>query len=131
MDTSAWFALRFQDDHGHAAAQNIHRRLVKDRQPLHTSDWVLSETVALLGRRDSRATAIEVGGTILCNPLIQVHGLSPELLGRVWERYASGATRFSLVDCSSFVTMESLGLTRVFAFDEDFVKAGFRVERAS
>ena len=131
VDTSAWFALKFVDDAHHAAAVRVRRRIEEAGQLMYTSDWVLAEAVGLAERRADRVAAREMGKMILKNPAIQVRAVSAEALAQAWDHYAAAGSGPSIVDCASFAVMEELGLTRAFAFDEDFVKAGFQVERAS
>jgi predicted nucleic acid-binding protein len=37
----------------------------------------------------------------------------------------SASNRVSLVDHTSFIVMRSLGISRAFAFDDDFAREGF------
>lgn len=36
--------------------------------------------------------------------------------------------RYSLTDCVSFVVMQNYGIYTAFAFDRDFIQAGFIIE---
>jgi predicted nucleic acid-binding protein len=40
---------------------------------------------------------------------------------------AAGRRKLSLVDCTSFEIMRSLGIKTVFAFDSHFVEQGFKI----
>lgn len=128
VDTSAWYALVSPDDRYHQEAARLYERLEQQGAPLTTTDWVLSEAVAVLEGRVGRPVALRAGDRILASRFVRVECLTREQVERAWGRYAADVSRPSLVDCSSFVVMEDLGLTRAFAFDEDFVRAGFRVE---
>lgn len=93
-----------------------------------TTDWVLSEAVAVLEGRVGRSVALRAGDRILASQFVRVECLVREQIERAWGRYAADRSGPSLVDCASFTVMEDLGLTRAFAFDEDFTRAGFHVE---
>lgn len=127
VDTSAWFALASDIDGRHPDARRIYQALRDQGSVLHTTDWVLSETVALVERRVGRPAARRAGEPMLRSPSVHLHVLSADLVARAWERYAAAERGPGLVDCGSFVVMEAEGLSSAFAFDEDFSSAGFRL----
>lgn len=127
VDTSAWYALRVLNDEAHPDSRRILERLAKEGARLHTSDWVLLETVALLGRRVGPQESVRAGQWLLSNPAVTVHPLGGGLV-EAWDAYLKAAGRVSLVDCGSFTLMRQLGLSRAFAFDDDFEKEGFALE---
>lgn len=130
VDTSAWYALRVANDEKHAAARRILERLSRQQASLHTSDWCLVETIALIARRVGKTESVAAGDWILSSGAVRVHGLG-ELLGDAWRLFQTSDGRVSLVGCGSFALMKRLALERAFAFDEDFAAAGLRVEAES
>lgn len=127
VDTSAWFALAVARDARHPEARRIYEGLREAGTPLETTDWILAETTALLERRVGREAARGMGQGILASPSVRLHCLTAEAVQGAWERYAGAPCGAGLVDCASFVVMESLGVERAFAFDADFAAAGFQV----
>lgn len=128
VDSSAWYALRVANDGQHAAARRILERLARQAAALHTSDWCLVETLALISRRVGASDSITAGNWILRGGAVRVHSAGEDL-DAAWQLYGSGAGKVSLVDCGSFALMKRLGIERAFAFDEDFAAAGLAVER--
>ena len=51
VDTWAWVALAVKNDQYYAAARREHRRQVKRRRRFVTTDYILSETITQLYRR--------------------------------------------------------------------------------
>jgi uncharacterized protein len=91
-----------------------------------THSYVLVETLALTQRRLGGSAAREF-----------MQELAP-VITTVWvdeSTHQAGAaallaalpTQLSFVDFVSFEIMREHGISTVFAFDDDFVKAGFRV----
>ena len=104
------------------ASDNHHLRAVDvlSNEELHTTDHVLVETWRLLAHRVSPRKADEfweralLGGVVLDN-------VTAADLGKAWLiRQGFPDQAFSIVDCTSFVVMERLGLMRVASFDDDF-----------
>lgn len=127
-DTSAWYACFVPTDPRHNTARRTYERLRSAGARLHTTDWVLVETVALMHRRAGPEAARTVCLELLSNPAVETHCLDDELLKSSGERYRASAGSVSWVDASSFTVMEKLGITRAFAFDRDFTSAGFTLE---
>jgi len=128
VDTGAWVALRYRRDGNHARARSLLRRLRREDLGLVTTEWVLAETVTLLKARGAVHHALELGEAMLCGSLGSFVDATPARRRRAWDlfrRYRE--LRVGYVDCTSFAVMEELGLRLAFAFDDDFVKAGFRL----
>ena len=52
--------------------------------------------------------------------------LGEEAVHRAWRYFVRHEDKlYSLVDCTSFVVMEELGLREALAFDKHFAQAGF------
>ncbi len=124
VDTSALYALLDRDDTQHPRALTTFAGLLKNEE-LVTHSYVIVETVALTQRRlgsDAvRALANEllpaIGMTIWIDEAAHRAGMSALL--------ATSPTDVSLVDQVSFGVMRELGLSRAFAFDDDFRAEGF------
>jgi predicted nucleic acid-binding protein len=125
VDTSAFAALASIVDQDHDAAKAIQARLVRERLPLVTTNWILAETHALLLGRVGRHRALRVLLTIDRSDIAIVRvSENDELQARhILERYDD--KDFSLTDATSFALMERLGMTRAFTFDRHFAQYGF------
>lgn len=125
VDTSALYALVDRDDAQNSVARDMLARLL-ERDELVTHSYALLESIALTQRR-LRADGVR----------LLLHEILPVIETTVWidePRHAAGVaalvaalpSRVSLVDFVSFNVMRELGITRAFAFDNDFAAAGFR-----
>lgn len=126
VDTSALYAALSADDEQHAVARYHWTQLLSGDEELITSNYVLVETIALLGRRLG-LQAVRVFQTQFV-PALEVRWVDEDLHQRaVASLLIVGARDLSLVDCVSFELMRRLGLDVAFAFDAHFVQQGFRV----
>lgn len=108
--------------------ERFYRSLIASKRPLVTSNYVLSELVALLTTR-SRFSRVEllaiVAGIKRIRHLSLVH-IDEATDAEAWamlEQYTDQA--WSLVDAASFVVMRRMGITEAFTTDCHFAQAGF------
>ena len=126
VDTSAWFALADRDDRYHADATRRIRLLAGQGRPLVTTNFVVSETYTLARRRLGFADAWRFLQSIRSTSLARIVYVPEswdEDVERLLAQYDDQV--FSYVDATSFVTMRRLGIQDAFAFDRDFLIAGF------
>ena len=129
IDTSALLALLGEDDPEHGRAAAVWPALLDGEQVL-THDYVVLETSALAQRRMGMAAVEHLHAVLL--PAVDVRIVDRSKHDRAVARWRSAARRrLSLVDVVSFVVMEDAGVDRAFAFDDDFVDAGFPVVPAT
>ena len=126
IDTSGWYALIDRRDAWHATAAQQVAKLLDARGRLVTTDYVVDESCTL-----ARTRAGRVAANRLLDLLKQTGALDWEWIGA--ERFARTEVFFrkhsdhgySFTDCTSFVTMRELKLTRALTSDAHFTKAGF------
>lgn len=126
IDTGAFIARYVTRDQHHATALGAWRRLPKLGRRHYTSNFVLDETVTLLGRRSDYAFAAERARHLYASRVLEI--LRPSYDDEIaaialFEKYADQEVSFT--DCVSFVLMRKLRIKRVFAFDRHFKLAGF------
>ena len=122
VDTGAWFASVVPSDPDHRAATAW---FAFNRQPLHTSDYVVDETLTLLRVRGEYRRAVAMGRLFFTGRLARVHHVSEaDVLAawRVFEQFSDKA--WSFTDCTSKVLMERMRIMRAVAFDEHFRQFG-------
>jgi len=130
VDTSALYAVLDADDERHVAAGAEWNRLLAARAPLHTTNYVLVETTALLQNRIGMDGVRTLAADVL--PLLSVHWMDEGLHRSANHALlVSARESLSLVDCTSFETMRRLGLESVFCFDPHFAEQGFTVVPAA
>jgi predicted nucleic acid-binding protein len=122
VDTSALYALLDEADARHIGASDALRRLVGTELVTHA--FVVVETCALVGRRLPWAASEQLIDGLL--PVIDVRSVDADLQRVALDAYRrSASAQVSLVDHTSFALMHALGISRAFAFDDDFAREGF------
>jgi uncharacterized protein len=128
VDSSIWFALAVARDRGNARAKSI----LRENSDTVTTDHVIVETWLLLNGRYHHQAAERFWDRIR-RGAVQIEFITAADLERAWAiGEAFSDQTFSIVDRTSFVVMERLGITRVASFDDDFAiyRFGRNRERA-
>lgn len=127
LDTSGWAEPVVANSPDHEPMTRFYRSLVARKRPLVTTNYILSELVALLTARSrySRPEVLAiVHGIKHIRHLAVVH-IDPTTDAEAWamlERYAD--KDWPLVDAASFVVMRHMGITEAFTTDHHFAQAG-------
>ena len=126
IDTSALIVLADRSDDRHSEALHIRRTVARGR--LYVTDYVLDETVTLLIRRGGSRTAHLLMDEVRARRAFELIFVGPELFWKSEARMRKLADQApSFTDCTSFSVMDHLRLDAAFAFDDDFIRAGYRV----
>lgn len=128
VDTSGWAEPLMRNSLDHEEMERYYRYLIASKRPLVTTNYVLSELVALLTARSrySRPQLLEITRRIRTMPQLSIEHIDPTLDAAAWdmlERYPD--KEWSLVDAASFVVMQQGGMFEAFATDHHFEQAGF------
>lgn len=125
-DTSGLFAAVVRNDCEHQRARPLLMRLLEERAEIHTTSYVVLETMALLHSRVSRDAALSFEQAL--RPLLKVRWVDEKFHTRasVHLAHRTGA-KVSLVDCASFVAMNDEGLTLCLGYDGHFEQEGFEL----
>jgi predicted nucleic acid-binding protein len=128
LDTSAIYAWADGADPNHRMGVRRLQAILDSREELLTHNYVLVESVALLQARLGLAAATKLArdSTVFVIEWVDddLHASGIRELKRSRER------RVSLVDHISFLVMRRRRVTTAFAFDPDFISAGFRLFEA-
>lgn len=126
VDTSALYALLVATEAESAAIAVAFTGALDAGRVLTTTNYVLIESAALLQRRFGVEAVYDLEERVV--PTLNVHWVRADthrrgvdLLRRVDRR------DLSLVDCVSFVVMQSEGIREALALDDDFAAQGFRL----
>ncbi len=128
VDTAGWAAIIDKSQSQHALAVTVYRLAQLQNRSLVTTNYVLTELVALLENplRVPRAIAVQYLEELKTSPLIEVIHIDPVLDTQAWQLLKTRLDkRWSLVDCASFVVMQQRGLTEALTTDHHFEQAGF------
>ena len=116
-------------DRYHKKAAAYYRKLSKDRVPLCTSNYVLTETYTRIRYDDGHAKAVQFD--TLIQEAIKIGRLQLEWVTRTvhqeaWKIFKDfDDQEFSFVDCTSFIIAKLVGTNQAFGFDEHFRTMGF------
>lgn len=124
IDTSAIIAVLDAGESNHDVADRIWQTLLDGSDQLLTTNYVLSESSALIQRRLGMEAIHVLFGSMA--PVFQAIWLDAELHWQaVQSLLAANRRALSLVDCTSFLAMRRLNIAYAFAFDQHFDQQGF------
>jgi len=124
IDTSAIIAVLDAEEPNHILADRIWQMLLDGDDQILTTNYVLSESSALIQRRLGMAAIGEL--FLRMAPVFQPIWLDAEMHRQgVQALLAANRRSLSLVDCTSFIAMRQLHITHAFAFDQHFEQQGF------
>ena len=124
-DTSYYLALLSASDQFHAAAVEQYQHL--DRVVIVT-EFVLLELGNSLSRIGWREHFAELISQLRDDRKVKIVAASRPLFQKSSELFASRLDKeWSMVDCSSFVTMDEYGLADALSSDHHFEQAGFTI----
>ena len=127
IDTSAFVALNDRSDRYHEKAREFILGF-SAADELITSNYIVDETITHLRRSIGVKATIEFAEAILSGQGYQIIYIDQEMEQAafgIFRRYFDNVLSFT--DCTSFALMKRMGLNKAFAFDEDFLVAGFEV----
>lgn len=133
VDTSGWAEPLLQNTTAAAEMLATHRALMNRQQRLVTSNYVLTEVVALLTTRRTHAGTSMTRPEILqyiediqALPWVQVPHVDEAIHQEAWRLLRAAPDKnWSWVDASSFVIMHLQGITHALTSDHHFAQAGF------
>lgn len=128
VDTSGWVSLIGADEAYHAQVAADYADALRGNRRLVTINYVLTEVVALLTTRTIilRQQMFAFVNALQSSPHIDIVFIERSVHSTAWALLQARADkRWSLVDASSFVVMQQLGITEALTLDSDFAQAGF------
>jgi predicted nucleic acid-binding protein len=128
-DSSGFYALIDASEAQHPYAAAAWERLIRERHRLVTSNYVITETIAVvqarIGLKGVRAALESI------QDCVEVAWVDRPLHdAAVNELLTHNRRRLSLVDCTSFGLMRRHRIDAAFAVDPDFEEHGFTLFRA-
>lgn len=126
VDTSGWAAPLVADTPNRPTLEAYSRELIASNRRLVTTNYVITELVALLTIRTrlARPQILQFVGQIRRTAeIVYVDAALDEEAWRMLEKYSD--KDWSLVDAASFVVMRQMGIHEAFTTDHHFVQAGF------
>lgn len=128
VDTGAFIAVTDKSDQYHSRAVAYFHELLKSRQPLLTTNFVLDETYTRLKRKLGSHASITFGDQIKKSDQLEIITVNEDIEKRAWLIFKKYQDQpFSYTDCTSFAVMETHKLKTAFAFDAHFEIFGFKI----
>jgi uncharacterized protein len=124
IDTSAFFAAVVATDEACGRVRVAFEHLRIERRSLVTTNYVITESLALLQRRVGVQAAEDLLLALRPVSVAWVGGRLHELGIDYWRR--NHRRRLSFVDCVSFAFMRDEGIEEAVSVDADFAREGFR-----
>ncbi len=125
LDTSAIYAWADAADLNHNVSVRRLQAILDGRHELLTHNYVLVESAALLQTRLGLSAVTKLAKD---SAAFVIDWVDDDLhASGLRELERAGKRRVSLVDHISFLVMKRRGVATAFAFDPDFVSAGFRL----
>ncbi len=126
VDTSGLYALLVRTEERHDDVVSALRKVLEEGRVLHTTSYVIVETVALLQHRLGLAPVRDFVEHLL--PLLSIEWVTEALHRKGTEHVLrEDRRRLSLVDCVSLEYIRSEGILDVLALDSHFTQAGCRL----
>ena len=125
-DTGYWIALLNDRDSLHIKARELSERF--SAVTIVTTEMVLTELLnhASGGGRQTRRLTAEAVRDWMADATIEVVPQTSVLFRAALERYLTRLDHsWSVVDCASFIVMETRQIQEALAFDRHFEQAGF------
>ncbi len=123
IDTTFWVGDADTNDDFHDSSHPVIEAIRTGKTPSAlTTDFVLDETVTILGKRKGFGAdkAAKVAEGILSSPRVFTVYVDEALLKGSLKLYPSHKGGLSLTDVTSLVVMRRYGVGRIFSHDHDF-----------
>lgn len=124
VDTSAILEALDRDADDHRRVVDAWSALLDEDHHFITTNYVAVETTAVAQSRLGMTAVRALEATVW--PLMRLHWISEEThRAAVSALLAADSRSLSLVDCSSFEIMRTLGVRSALALDSDFTRQGY------
>jgi len=128
VDTSAFVALFDKKDKYHQRATDYFMSLQFGAVQLHTSNYIIDETITRIRIKNGHKFALEFGKYFFMSKIFQIHYIDKEIEQDAFEIFKKYSDKkLSFTDSTSFALMKKVNIKKAFTFDTDFKKAGFEI----
>ena len=128
VDTSGWGCYLDRREAHHQAAVAIAQAAALNHRKLVTSNYIIAELVVLLASRlrFPRPQVYAAIDAFKASSSVEIMHIDAPLDATAWALLKTRADKdWSLVDASSFVIMQTYGMTEALTTDHHFTQAGF------
>ena len=125
VDTGAWYAYINAKDLDHFKVREF---LDSFEGKLVTSSYIFDEIITLVLARLGHKKAVKVGQVLLNPKVVELVRVGAADEWSAWQLFQQRSDKmYSFTDCTSFVLMRRLKLTKALTLDEHFAQEGFEV----
>jgi uncharacterized protein len=128
VDTSGWASLFINTQPFYLQADQCFRLALQQQRSIVTTNYVITELVALLSSplRIPRPRIFEIVDAIKTVHYVGIIHIDDVTDNTAWELCKNRPDKaWSLVDCTSFISMQQLGIQEALTTDQHFEQAGF------
>ena len=128
VDTSGWGNLVDRNEPFHPLAKNIYQTAILTKRRVVTTNYVLTELVAMMTRplRFPRPAVVQFIDGLKKSILVEIVHVDALLDADAWNLIHNRLDKeWSLVDCASFVLMERRQMTDALTSEHHFEQANF------
>lgn len=127
LDTSFAIDLSAVTDQNHRKAVQIANQIEADGTRLVTTQAILLEIGNALSKQRYRDSAIQLLESLEADTHVEIVVLTKALYRAAFDLFRNRPDKeWGLMDCCSFVVMQTQGITDALTADEHFSQAGFR-----
>ena len=123
IDTTFWVGEADSNDDFHESSHAVIDGIrMGETSMAVTTDFVIDETVTILGKRRGfgAANASKVATSVLSSPRVFTVYVDDVLLKESLRAYPEYGGKLSLTDVTSLIVMRKYGIHKIFSHDHDF-----------
>jgi uncharacterized protein len=126
LDTNGWLALLNATDTLHQKADAFWHEIVRSNSVIVLSDWIIAETGNGLARSNNKHRFVEAVTLIQSSNQSEVVFIDPVILDKSLTLFDQHQDKsWGLVDCTSFVLMNEMDISKALTSDRHYTQAGF------
>ena len=126
VDTAGWMSMADDADPANAASRNARDDCLRNGGVLVTTDYVVDEALTLIRLRLGLRAARKWWEQIDESRRVRWEWIDPARADKARTWFFKWADKpFSFTDCTSFVVMDELDLSKALTTDRHFSQAGF------
>lgn len=128
VDTSGWASLFIPTELFHQKALHLFQLARQQRYQVVTTNYIIAELVTLLDSRmrAPRSQLFQYVDVVRADPDLTLIHVDATTDAAAWVLCKARPDKnWSLVDCTSFVVMQQLGIQQAMTTDQHFEQAGF------
>ncbi len=126
LDTSALAAFFDRKDRYNVETGMLFEKIALKKIRIVMTDYILNECITMILMRTNHSNAVKAAEFIFDSKAIELVWLDEPIKRKAWEYFKRHSDKkYSFTDCTSFVLMKEMKVTRYLSFDGHFKQAGF------